>query len=115
MPSARNPATYAVVADFMTDAACGIMLRKDAVHDVAVQGDVIFLSALARISFPVEDRGLVTFLSHALFPGGSPGAGHFSCTARKSNQKEAAPGEPRLTAFPVLLAVKSVCGSRSPE
>jgi hypothetical protein len=62
MPSARNPAPYAVVAAFMTDAACGIMLRKDAVHDVAVQGDVIFF-VCARADF---------------FPGGRPGAGHFS-------------------------------------
>ena len=26
------------------------------------------------------------------WPGGSPAAGHFSCAAKKSNQKKAAPG-----------------------
>ena len=30
--------------------------------------------------------------------GGSPAAGHFSCSAKKSNQKKAAPGSPALRA-----------------
>ncbi len=32
------------------------------------------------------------------FAGGSPAAGHFSCAAKKSNQKKAAPGSPALRA-----------------
>jgi hypothetical protein len=40
----------------------------------------------------------ITVLEHFNFAGGSPAAGHFSCAAKKSNQKKAAPGSPSLRA-----------------
>ena len=47
------------------------------------------------------------------FPGGRPGAGYFSCSARKSNQKEAAPWFTALAGGPVLLDKAGACGTRS--
>ena len=47
-----------------------------------------------------------------LFAGGSPAASYFSCAAKKSNQKKAAPVS-RACAFPVLLDEPGGCGTRS--
>jgi len=44
------------------------------------------------------------YFMHARYAGGSPAAGHFSCAAKKSNQKKAAPGcrAPRSRGNPAL-------------
>ncbi len=43
------------------------------------------------------------------FAGGGPAAGYFSCSAKKSNQKKAAPVRRPLRKFPPLLVVPGGC------
>src|ERR1019366_637679 len=58
---------------------------------------------------------MVTFsFVHAFFPGGRPGAGyHLLRGQKKLTEEKAAPASRHCRGVPVLLAVKSGCGTRS--
>ena len=86
---------------------------------------------MGEIVVPVADPGAIHFLCPSFWrkpesreavdscfysfhsPGGRPGAGHFSCAAKQSNQKKAAPGLSRLRVPCVTRRVRGLWNSLS--